>query len=265
MVNLDVDEAALAGASTVEEARRRRTAARPPEQMDFPSWNRSWWARAIRRVALPLALLPLTRLFAWLQVSGRENLRSVSGPVIFAPNHQSHMDVPVIMAAVGSPWRYRLSPAMRRGFFEAHFQPRGHGFRHWFTNSLNYYLAALFFHAFPIPQHESGTLDAMRYIGEITSAGDCPLIFPEGRMTDAGEIAPFQPGVGMLASKLEIPVVPIRIAGLDRVLHKTWRMAQPGRVHVAIGKPLLLRGSDYRQLGRQVEEALRALPTNTEA
>ncbi len=261
MVNLDVDEAALAGASTVAEARQRRGAAvQAPERMSFPSWNRSWWARAVRRMALPLILLPLTRLFAWLTVSGRENLRGLTGPVIFAPNHQSHMDVPAIMAAVGSPWRYRLSPAMRRGFFEAHFHPQGKGLGHWFTNSLNYYLAALFFHAFPIPQHESGTLEAMRYIGEITGAGDCPLIFPEGRMTDEGEIAPFQPGVGMLASKLGIPVVPIRIEGLDRVLHKTWRMAQPGRVHVAVGKPLTLAGSDYRELSRQVEQALRALP-----
>jgi long-chain acyl-CoA synthetase len=203
--------------------------------------------------------LPLTRLFAWIRVRGRENLRGVRGPVIFAPNHQSHMDVPVLMAAVGAPWRYRMAPAMARDFFHAHFHPREHPWLEWFTNSLNYYLAALFFNAFPIPRHEPGTLETMRYIGEITDLGNCLAIFPEGRLTEHGEIAPFQPGVGMLASRLNVPVVPVRIEGLERVLHKSWRMARPGRVRVAIGKPLRLQGDDYAALARQVEEALRSL------
>jgi len=262
MASLDVDEAALAKSSTVGELRhsvRQAAASAPSAPLVFPAWNRSWWARAIRRTSLPLILLPLTRLFAWIRVSGRQNLRGIPGPVIFAPNHQSHMDVPVLMAAIGAPWRYRMAPAMARDFFHAHFHPHEHSWREWFTNSLNYYLAALFFNAFPIPRRESGTLDTMRYIGELAGAGNCLVIFPEGKLTDRGEIAPFQPGVGMLASRLSVAVVPIRIAGLDRVLHKSWRMARPGRVSVAIGAPLHLQGDDYSVLAGEVEAALRAL------
>ena len=37
-------------------------------------------------------------------------------------------------------------------------------------------------------------------------------------------------------------VVPIRIEGLDRVLHQTWRMARMGRVRIAFGAPLHLKG-----------------------
>jgi 1-acyl-sn-glycerol-3-phosphate acyltransferase len=99
----------------------------------------------------------------------------------------------------------------------------------------------------------------MRYIGEITDAGDCLVIFPEGKLTDHGEIAPFQPGVGMLASRLAVPVVPIRIEGLDRVLHKSWRMARPGRVHVFIGRPFHPHGDDYAALAQLLEDALRSL------
>jgi long-chain acyl-CoA synthetase len=76
-------------------------------------------------------------------------------------------------------------------------------------------------------------------------------------MTKAGEIAPFQPGVGMIASKLGIPVVPIRIQGLDRVLHQTWKMARPGRVEITFGSALRLAGDDYLALARQVEDAVR--------
>ena len=78
-------------------------------------------------------------------------------------------------------------------------------------------------------------------------------------MTGKGEIAPFQPGVGMIASKLGMPVVPVRIEGLDRVLHQTWKMARMGRVRIAFGAPLQLTGDDYLALAKQVEEAVRKL------
>ena len=58
----------------------------------------------------------------------------------------------------------------------------------------------------------------------------------------------------MIASRLRVPVVPVRIDGLDKVLHHTWRMARPGRVRVAFGAPLSLAGDDYegaRAAGRR--------------
>jgi 1-acyl-sn-glycerol-3-phosphate acyltransferase len=74
-----------------------------------------------------------------------------------------------------------------------------------------------------------------------------------------GEIQPFRGGVGMIASRLEVFVVPVRLDGLDRVLHTTWRMARPGRVRVAFGAPLQLRGENYAALARQVEKQVRQL------
>jgi long-chain acyl-CoA synthetase len=221
---------------------------------DFPEWNRSLLARAARRIFLPGFLLPLTRVFAHVHAHGLENLKDLHAPVIFAASHQSIMDVPAILSALPVRWRYRVAPAMRKEFFEAHFHGRS------FTNSLNYYLSTLFFNCFPIPQREPGALSTLRYIGELANDKWCLLIFPEGIMTQAGEIAPFQPGVGMIASKFGIPVVPIRIAGMDRVLHQTWRMARPGRVDITFGPALSLTGSDdYLALARQVEDAVRRL------
>jgi long-chain acyl-CoA synthetase len=221
---------------------------------DFPRWNRRALARAARRIFLPGFLLPLTRVFAHVHAHGLENLKNLQAPVIFASSHQSIMDVPAILSALPARWRYRVAPAMRKEFFQAHFHGRS------FTNSLNYYLSTLFFNCFPIPQREPGALSTLRYIGELANDGWCLLIFPEGIMTQAGEIAPFQPGVGMIASKFGIPVVPVRITGMDRVLHQTWRMARPGRVEITFGPALSLSGSDdYLALGRQVEAAVRRL------
>jgi long-chain acyl-CoA synthetase len=229
------------------------------EPIDFPAWNRSLAARAIRRASLPTWILPIARMFARLEVEGRENLESLDGPVIFAANHQSHMDTPAIMAALPARWRYRVAPAMAKEFFKANFFPEQHTTRQWFTNSLNYYLAALFFNAFPLPQREAGARQTLRYIGELLGDGYSVLIFPEGRRTMEGEIQTFRPGVGMIASRLGVPVVPIRLEGLDRILHQKAGMATPGRARVAFGPPLRLSGDDFAGLARQVEDAVKRL------
>jgi long-chain acyl-CoA synthetase len=148
---------------------------------------------------------------------------------------------------------------MAKEFFKAHFFPEQYGRTAWFTNSLNYYLAALFFNAFPLPQREAGARQTLRYIGEVLEDGFSVLIFPEGERTDVGDIKRFRPGIGMIASRLGVPIVPVKLEGLERVLHHTWSMAKPGRVRVAFGAPLKLSGDDYEALAQQVEEAVRRL------
>ena len=77
------------------------------------------------------------------------------------------MDGPVILASLPPRLRYRVAPAMAKEFFKAHFFPEQYGRKAWFTNSLNYYLSALFFNAFPLPQREAGARQTLRYIGEV--------------------------------------------------------------------------------------------------
>src|SRR4029453_16775260 len=181
-----------------------------------------------------------------------EHLQHLDGPVIFAANHQSHMDAPVILAALPPPIRYCLTTAMAKEFFKPHFFPEHHTRREWLTNSLNYYLAALFFNAFPLPQREAGARQTLRYIGSVLAEGWSVLIFPEGRRSDPGGIGRFRPGIGMIAARLGVPVVPVRIHGLDKVLHPSWKMARPGRVRVSFGAPIRLTGEDYESLAKQV-------------
>jgi 1-acyl-sn-glycerol-3-phosphate acyltransferase len=146
---------------------------------------------------------------------------------------------------------------MAKEFFKAHFNPAAYTRKAWFTNSLNYYLACQFFNAFPLPQREAGTRQTLRYIGEVTADGYSVLIFPEGRRE--GEVGRFMPGIGMIASKLDVPVVPVRIEGLDTVLHPKMRFPKRGPVRVSFGEPIRLAGEDYAGLARQVEDAVRAL------
>jgi 1-acyl-sn-glycerol-3-phosphate acyltransferase len=63
----------------------------------------------------------------------------------------------------------------------------------------------------------------------------------------------------MIASRWDVPVVPVRLEGVERVLHRSWHMARPGHVHVTFGPPMRLAGADYEALAKQVEDAVRAL------
>jgi len=264
-LDTNIDESAFANATTVEDL-ERLAAAPPPtepvaEPVDFPRWNRLWPIQAVRSVSQSIFLLPLAQVFAWITVKGRENVEHLEGPVIFAANHQSHMDTPVILAALPGHVRRRVATAMAKEFFKAHFFPEQFTRKQWFTNSLNYWLSAAFFNTFPLPQREAGARQTLRYVGELVSNGYSVLIFPEGQRTKQGEISAFRPGVAMMASRLNVPVVPVRLDGVDRVLHMTWKMAKPGRVTVTFGAPMHVHGENYTRLAKEIEEAVRKMST----
>ena len=269
-LQVTIDEGRFAAAATVQDLEELTRPLEGPaggatvaiagaDPIDFPAWNRSAAARALRRGSLPTWILPLARLFARITVEGREHLDELTGPAIFAANHQSHLDTPVILSALPPRWRYRLAPAMAKEFFKAHFYPEQFSRRAYVANSLNYYLASLFFNAFPLPQREAGTRQTLRYIGSLVGSGYSVLIFPEGRRTDEGEIGRFLPGVGMAAARLQVPVVPVRLDGLDRILHHKWKFPRRGTARVVFGRPMWLEGSDYAALAGEIEAIVRGL------
>jgi long-chain acyl-CoA synthetase len=251
-----IDETQLTGTSTVAGLKSLTS---PPAPTEFPSWNRKWYARAARKATLAPVLLPLTRCFAHIKVSGGEHLKDLRGPVIFAPNHQSHMDTPVILAALPARFRHRTAVAMWKEYFDAHFFPDRHSGTERLTNSLEYYSVTLLFNAFPLPQTEARAGESLRYMGELVSDGWSILFFPEGERTATGEIGKFQAGIGFVAARLGVPVIPVRLTGVEKVLHRADRFPRPGPVKVAFGKPLFLKGENFEELASQVRRAVSEL------
>ena len=269
---ITMDEGRFAAAKTIEDLRSLvqplqegqassvTTDAGPAgEAIEFPAWNRTAAARFARRVSLPTWILPASMPWMSLSVRGLEHLAELQGPVVFAANHQSHLDTPAILRALPPRWRYRLAPAMAKEFFKAHFFPEQYGRKSYVLNSLNYYLASLFFNAFPLPQRETGTRQTLRYVGELLAGGYSVLIFPEGKRTERGEINEFRPGVGMIASRLNVPVIPVRLDGLHEILHQSWKFPKRGRGTVTFGPPMSLTGNDYKALAHRIEEAVRMM------
>ena len=263
-LNATIDEGALSGAATVADlealvASPAASSRTPEPSFPMPRWNQSLLIRSVRRACLGLGLLPLTRLVAWIRVTGLEHVAAIDGPVVFAANHQSFMDTPVILASLPPTRRYRVATAMAKEFFAPHFHPDRHTRRARFTNSLNYYLVTALFNAFPLPQREGGTRHALRHAGELVGSGSSLIIYPEGRRRVGDAIARFQPGTAMIAARLDVPVIPVRLRGLDGVLGEGQRLPRPGRVEVRFGPHLRLRGGDYAGKAARLEAAVKAL------
>jgi long-chain acyl-CoA synthetase len=254
--DFSVDESMFTGARTVSALDEITTS---PSEPEFPVWNRFWLARIIRGTALSVLFLPFVRMIARARVSGMEHLTSLQGPVIFAPNHQSHLDTPLILSALPRRYRLRVAPAMWKEYFDGHFSPSRHTRYERFRDSLTYWLVALFFNAFPIPQTQVGAGQSLRYLGDLVADNWSILFFPEGERTEAGEIKTFQPGMGLIAGRLGVPIVPVRLRGLEKILHRHARWPRPGRVEISFGPPLHLKGQDYVALAKQVEQAVLAL------
>jgi long-chain acyl-CoA synthetase len=255
-LDTSIDETAFAQVRTVADLAKPMT---EREAASFPTYNRSRITKLVRGIALEGILLPLTRIFARCKISGLENLDTIRRPVAFASNHQSYLDTPVILASLPRHWRRRIAPVMWKEYFEAHFHPERHSLRERWANSILYLLVTLLFNAFPIPQTEAGARESIRYMGELVEEGWSILIFPEGGRTTSGEIGPFFPGIGMIAARLHLPVVPVKLRGVGRVLPRDTMRPHLAPVEVAIGPPIHLEGESYPVLARRVEDAVRSL------
>jgi long-chain acyl-CoA synthetase len=226
----------------------------------LPRWARSFPARALRFALFQALFIPLFRGLLTLEVEGLENLAQVEPPVLFASNHTSHMDTPAIFVALPRRWRYLVAPAMSQDYFRAWLEPGQASFPKRVANMSEYFLAAGIFNAYTLPQHMAGVRRALKYTGELIDQGYCPLVFPEGQCTPDGAMHPFRGGIGLMASRLRVPVVPIHLDGLFEIysIHDSW--PRRGTVKVRIG-PLLHveREPSEESATRAIEKAIAEL------
>ena len=208
---------------------------------------------AIRRVSLPTWILPLGRVCSrGSKVEGLEHLRGARGPGRLRgepPEPPGHAGDPVgAAAALALPAGGRRWP---RSSSRRTSSPSGTAAGAWLTNSLNYYLASLFFNAFPLPQREAGTRQTLRYIGELLGDGYSVLIFPEGKRTDGRRDQPVPAGHRHdWRAPATCRSCRSGCVGLDQVLHQT---LEDGRRPVR--RSVVVRRRRLRLAGRRLRRA----------
>jgi long-chain acyl-CoA synthetase len=195
--------------------------------------------------ALQVAAL-LLRVRIDLRVTGREHVPAAA-PFIVCPNHQTFFDGFVVAAAL--PFR-----AFRRIFFVGaaeFFESRGMA---WGARAIN---------IVPLDP-DANLVSAMRAAATGLRLGKMLILFPEGERTIDGTIKPFRKGASILASHLQVPVLPVAIDGLYPLWPRGRRFQWGAllsrhrpRVTVAFGAPVLVDGADYAAATSRIEAAVR--------
>ncbi len=222
------------------------------EKPIFKHWALSLAARFFRFVLQPLTN-QIARFFSWPRIYGRENLKGLKSPVIFAANHQSHFDTPIILMKL--PLRFSLKTAVaawQEFFFRHNLKYKGFG--KW----LLYHLATIFYNIYPFPQ-QKGFRRSLKYTGRLVGKEWNILIYPEGARTMTGEIQSFKQGIGILAVEMGIPVVPIKVENVIKVLPRWKRFPKFARTKVNIGKPIIVKHGSYIRATEEIEKAVKEL------
>jgi long-chain acyl-CoA synthetase len=244
---------------------------RPPRE---PRWPRSWPARAFRFAIERLLVFPLLRTYVRTEVEGAEKLSKLSGPVLWISNHESLLDVPVILRALPARWRRRVAPAMGSGavwigpvaptaiseeWLHLSRRKKAAGAAEQEISKTLMFLARLFFNAYLLPEDASGVQSALRHAGLLADKGYSTLIFPEGLRTPDGRLGRFRAGVGLMAERLQLPVVPLRLEGLYEIWPATARGPRRGRARVMIGDLVSIKpGESAAQFTARLQEIYRA-------
>jgi long-chain acyl-CoA synthetase len=237
---VDLGEANFAQASTVGELERMLHVPQRAQQSGYryPRWAQRWPVTWIRTFIYYLLTLPATLIMAHPKVIGREHLDGQEGPFLITCNHVTYIDLGFVLIAMPPRIRHKLAVGMLGERLWSMWRPPAsmNIVSRWWQQA-GYYLAVALFNVFPLPQ-QSGVRESFAYAGESVDRGYSVLVFPEGRRTQDGKPSPFRSGVGMLAQRLDIPVVPLRIDGLFEMKESGRKIAGPSELSVVIGKPL---------------------------
>ena len=172
-----------------------------------------------------------------LHVVGQENL--LKYPVaVYASNHTSYMDTPVVFAAL--PFQFRILAKKEL----------------WPIAFIGWYLDRS--GQIPIDtRNPHATLSSLGVGVKALRSGLPLFVFPEGGRTPDGELQPFLSGAAYLAIRAQVPLVPIALDGVYSLLPMHTRHLYPGPLTLAAGDPIPTTGMTIRQTD-ELTERLRA-------
>ncbi|MBU6240490.1 MAG: 1-acyl-sn-glycerol-3-phosphate acyltransferase [Acidobacteria bacterium] len=207
-------------------------------------------SRFVRRLLVAGPVNAMVQFLARPTVEGVDRLTDLAnnesiGGVIFAPNHHSHLDTPLMVTAVPKPWRDRLVVAAAADYF--------------FDKRVKGTLAALALNAIPIDRETTSrkSSDELRHL----LARDWSLvIYPEGGRSPDGWGQEFKAGAAYLSAKTGAPVVPVFIDGTGAIFGKGMKRPKRGHTRVVFGAPLFPDdGENTRRFSDRIERAVTLL------
>jgi 1-acyl-sn-glycerol-3-phosphate acyltransferase len=171
-------------------------------------------ARLWARVLLLISLSPV-------RLSGQEHF--CNAPAVYASNHLSYYDTPVLFAKL--PFQFRI--LAKQSLWKAPF--------------IGWYLHRSGQVPIDINSARSAIAGLLRGVKTL-HAGLPLMIFPEGGRSDTGELKAFQSGAAFIAIKAQVPLVPIALVGTYELLPIHTYHLMPRPIRIVIGEPIPTTG-----------------------
>ena len=184
------------------------------------------------------------RVWNRLDITGAENIPR-TGSFVLVANHSSHLDAPVLLAALPLRKIHYAFPAAASDYF--------------FTNVPKLAFSAVVINAMPFDRRESPkvSLDLCRRLLE--TPGHILILFPEGTRTSDGTLGKFKPGIGFLAAGTNFPVVPCYLSGAFAAWPRGKWFPRPRKLRLCIGRPVqFLDKKPVKEDALSIAEALRS-------
>ena len=180
-----------------------------------------------------------SRLILWttgvkVRVDGLERL-DPSRSYVFAANHQSIYDIPIVFASL--PFQLRIIAKESLGripFMGWHLRRTGHVL---------------------VDRSRAGA-GTVKKMARLVAEGHSLIVFPEGTRSVDGAVAPFKGGSFVIALDAGLPIVPISIVGSRHVMRKGELMVRPGAVTLVVHDPIETAGRE-RDAAREVATSVR--------
>ncbi len=206
-------------------------------------WARRYSVRLARVAWTEFVTRPLMMAVTQPTVEGLDRFETTDGPVIFAANHASHLDTPLVVSVLPEPWRHRtVTLAAADYFFDSRMKAA------YFAFSLN---------AVPIERFKASR-DSLKRAEALLADGWNLLVFPEGGRSPDGWGQAHTGGAAWLAARSGRPLVPVHIKGTGRLLPRGAKRVYTGQTEVTFGAPIPPDLPARRLVGR-LEDAIAAL------
>ena len=191
------------------------------------------------------------RAWSWLilkttgvavEIEGLERLDR-SRSYVFASNHQSIYDIPILFASL--PFQLRILAKESLGripFMGWHLQRTGH----------------------VLVDRANPGAGVVRKMKRLVDEGHSLIVFPEGTRSTDGSVGRFKGGSFIIALQSGLPVVPISVIGSRHVMFRGELMVRPGRVRVVVHEPIETR-SVPREAVREFASSVREVVASSAA
>lgn len=255
-VRLDLPEDAVGRDTTVGELVKiveQRKRLKSSHHMRAWAFAKSW--QTLRAVLFTATVRVWMRWLGRPQVKGLEHLFFCKEPFVLASNHASYFDQPMTLAVLPRSMAGKIATAAREDFF---FDD-SFGWIRKLWGKISFEFCTFVQGAFLLPIGKN-VQESLKFMGQLADQGIPIFIYPEGERSWDGSLLSFQPGLARIVQELTLPVVPMRIQGMEEIFPRGSARIRRGHAVVSFGEPLRFGpGAPVEEILEKTKQAILAL------